>query len=44
MQLPRFRTVPFIPARTMFQPTAFRSNLSGFVKCANILFWGVQKS
>jgi peptide/nickel transport system substrate-binding protein len=44
IQLHAFETVPFMPLGQIFLPTAFRSNLSGFVKCANILFWGVQKS
>lgn len=44
MQMHAFETIPFMPLGQVFQPTAFRSNLSGFVKCANILFWGVRKS
>jgi len=44
IQLHAFETVPFMPLGQIFLPTAFRSNLSGFVKCANILFWGVQKT
>ncbi len=44
MQLEAFQNIPFMPTGQVFYPTAFRSNLSGFVKCAQILFWGVQKS
>ncbi len=44
MQLHAFETVPFMPLGQIFQPTAFRDTLSGFVKCGNILFWGVQKT
>lgn len=44
MQVHAFETVPFMPLGQIFQPTAFRNDLSGFVKCASILFWGVQKA
>ncbi len=44
IQLHAFETVPFIPLGQIFQPTAFRSDLSGFVRCANVLFWGVQRA
>ena len=44
IQLRAFETVPFMPLGQIFQPTAFRSNLTGFVKCGYFLFWGVQKS
>jgi hypothetical protein len=36
--------VPFAPLGQVFQPTAFRKNVSGIVKCAIPLFWGVQKT
>ena len=39
-----FETVPFAPLGQVFQPTAFRKNVSGIVKCAIPLFWGVQKT
>ena len=38
-----FETVPFAPLGQVFQPTAFRKNVSGIVKCAIPLFGGVQK-
>ncbi len=44
MQLEAFHAIPFMPLGQVFYPTAFRNNLSGFVKCAAILFWGVRKS
>jgi peptide/nickel transport system substrate-binding protein len=39
-----FETVPFAPLGQVFQPTAFRKNITGIVKCAIPLFWGVQKT
>jgi peptide/nickel transport system substrate-binding protein len=38
-----FQEVPFIPLGASFQPTAFRSNLSGFAKSPYPVFWGVRK-
>ena len=38
-----FETVPFAPLGQVFQPTAFRKNVSGIVTCAIPLFGGVQK-
>jgi peptide/nickel transport system substrate-binding protein len=39
-----FEFVPFMPLGQIFQPTAFRSNVTGIVKCALPLFWGVRKT
>jgi peptide/nickel transport system substrate-binding protein len=39
-----FETVPFVPLGQVFQPTAFRSNLTDIVKCAIPLFWGVKET
>jgi peptide/nickel transport system substrate-binding protein len=39
-----FEVVPFMPLGQVFQPTAFRSNVSGIVKAAIPLFWGVRKT
>lgn len=39
-----FEVVPFIPLGQVFQPTAFRSNITGIVKAAIPLFWGVKKA
>ena len=38
-----FEVVPFIPLGQVFQPTAFRSNITDIVKAAIPLFWGVKK-
>jgi peptide/nickel transport system substrate-binding protein len=43
MQLEAFRSVPYIPLGQWSQPTAFRTDLSGFVRSSNPLFWGVQR-
>lgn len=39
-----FEVVPFMPLGQVFQPTAFRSNVSDIVKAAIPLFWGVRKT
>jgi peptide/nickel transport system substrate-binding protein len=39
-----FETVPFVPLGQVFQPTAFRNNVTDIVKCAIPLFWGVRKA
>jgi peptide/nickel transport system substrate-binding protein len=39
-----FETVPFVPLGQVFQPTAFRENVTDIVKCAIPLFWGVRKA
>ncbi len=44
LQEQAFRTVPYIPLGQWAQPTAFRSNLTGFVKGANPMFWGVRRA
>jgi peptide/nickel transport system substrate-binding protein len=44
IQLEAFQSVPFLPVGQWYQPTAFRTSLTGFVKCANILFWGVKRA
>ena len=44
LQEQAFRTVPYIPLGQWAQPTAFRSNLTGFVKGANPVFWGVRRA
>ena len=43
MQFAAFQSVPYIPLGQWSQPTAFRSNLSGFVTSSNPLFWGVRR-
>jgi peptide/nickel transport system substrate-binding protein len=39
-----FEVIPFMPLGQIYQPTAFRKNVTGIVKAANPLFWGVRKS
>jgi len=36
-------TLPCIPLGQLFQPTAFRSNITDIVKAAFPLFWGVRR-
>ncbi len=43
MQAEAFRSVPYIPLGQWSQPTAFRSDLTGFVKGCNPVFWGVRR-
>ncbi len=42
LQLRVFETVPFVPLGQYFQPTAYRSNLSGLLS-GFATFWNVQK-
>ena len=44
MQRLAFETVPFIPLGLSFAPTAFRSDLSGFVRTPYPAFWGVKRA
>ena len=39
-----FQHVPYIPIGQYFQPTAHRSNMTGFLKSPLSLFWNVQKT
>jgi len=43
IQLEAFQSLPFMPLGQWYQPIAYRKDLTGFVKCANILFWGVKR-
>lgn len=43
MQAAAFRSVPYIPLGQWSQPTAHRSNLTGFLKGSNPLFWNVRR-
>jgi peptide/nickel transport system substrate-binding protein len=43
MQMEAFRSVPYIPLGQWSQPTAFRSDLTGFVRGSNPVFWGVRR-
>ncbi|MCW3474059.1 ABC transporter substrate-binding protein [Limobrevibacterium gyesilva] len=44
MQLQVFKNVPFIPVGQWFYPTAYRSNLSGFVRTSSPVFWNVRRT
>ena len=44
IQLRAFEEVPFIPLGQWFQPTAFRSDLSGFANSPFPVFWGVRRT
>lgn len=44
MQVRAFEVVPFMPLGQVFQPTAFRSNVTDIVKAAIPLFWNVRKT
>jgi peptide/nickel transport system substrate-binding protein len=43
VQVEAFKSVPFIPVGQYFQPAAFRSDLSGFVRAPFSVFWGVKR-
>ena len=44
IQAEAFQSIPFMPVGQWVTPTAYRKDLTGFVKCANILFWGVKRA
>ncbi|HWX47726.1 MAG TPA: ABC transporter substrate-binding protein [Roseomonas sp.] len=44
MQAVAFEEVPYIPLGQWSQPTAFRSDLTGFLKSGNPLFWNIRRS
>ena len=44
MQRLAFDIVPFIPLGLSFAPTAFRSDLTGFVRTPYPAFWGVKRA
>ncbi len=44
MQLEAFKSIPFMPTGLYFSPTVYRKDLTGFVKCEQILFWGVRRA
>jgi peptide/nickel transport system substrate-binding protein len=39
-----FESIPFMPVGQYFQPAAFRSDLSGFVRAPFSVFWGVRRT
>jgi peptide/nickel transport system substrate-binding protein len=44
VQQEAFQSIPFMPVGQYFQPAAFRSNLSGFVRAPFSVFWGVHRT
>ncbi len=44
IQLEAFQSIPFIPVGQWYVPTAFRKDLTGFVKSSQIVFWGVKRA
>ena len=44
MQLEAFQSIPFMPVGQWYYPWAIRSDLTDFVQCANVLFWGVKRA
>ncbi|KAA2213829.1 ABC transporter substrate-binding protein [Teichococcus oryzae] len=44
MQQAAFEAVPYIPVGQWSQPTAWRSDLTGFLKSANPLFWNLRRT
>jgi peptide/nickel transport system substrate-binding protein len=43
MQLLAFKDVPFVPVGQWQVPTAHRKDLTDFVKCGFMVFWGVRR-
>jgi len=44
MQREAFANPPFLPLGQWKQPWAFRTTLKNFVRCGNVLFWGVERA
>jgi peptide/nickel transport system substrate-binding protein len=44
MQLRAFESIPFMPIGQWYYPWAIRKDLTDFVKCAQVLFWGVRRA
>jgi len=44
VQQEAFQSIPFMPVGQYFQPAAFRSNLTGFVRAPFSIFWGVRRT
>jgi peptide/nickel transport system substrate-binding protein len=44
MQRRAFETIPFMPIGQWYYPWAIRKDLTDFVKCAAVLFWGVRRA
>ena len=44
IQLEAFQSIPFMPVGQWYYPWAVRKDLADFVKCAQVLFWGVRRT
>lgn len=44
MQMEAIANPPFLPLGQWKQPWAFRTSLKNFVRCGNVLFWGVERA
>ena len=44
IQLQAFQDIPFMPVGQWYYPWAIRKDLTDFVKCAQVLFWGVRRA
>ena len=43
IQLEAFQSIPFMPVGQWFYPWGVRKDLTDFVKCGSVLFWGVRR-
>jgi peptide/nickel transport system substrate-binding protein len=43
IQLQAFESIPFMPLGQWYYPRAVRSDLTDFVRCEDVLFWGVRR-
>jgi peptide/nickel transport system substrate-binding protein len=44
IQRQAFESIPFMPLGQWFYPRAVRSDLTDFVRCQDVLFWGVRRT
>jgi peptide/nickel transport system substrate-binding protein len=44
IQLEAFDSIPFMPVGGWYYPWAIRTDLTDFVQCAQVLFWGVRRA
>jgi peptide/nickel transport system substrate-binding protein len=44
IQTEAFQSIPFMPVGQWYIPTCYRKDLTGFVKSAQIVFWGVKRA
>jgi len=43
IQRQAFESIPFMPVGQWYYPRAVRSDLTDFVRCQDVLFWGVRR-